>query len=307
MGRFRGATFLIVGGFAPSFVPLVSSSYRSYRLPSGQSARAQDGPSTFPGAGVPLALVGTAALMAVARTTQVARRAEEAKASKASKPAAKEPKEAVEASAAKEPSAAEATSDPVEDSEPAKPVGFDITKQIGATPPLGFWDPAKLCKSEQQFRESPGDFGDPLGIAEKVGKYDDEWRNREVNNGRFAMFAAMGIIVAENETGMNGGCFEGALCEINTQKMDYGWYGLAGVFAILLVIASTFGFIVIFDLLTQLYASEVLLWILFVLGSLLLAKVLATVVHLIATCWKIRQYRALIQTAVHDQDGDGQV
>ncbi|CAK9100646.1 2-diacylglycerol-3-beta-D-glucosyltransferase) [Durusdinium trenchii] len=89
--------------------------------------------------------------------------------------------------------------------------------------------------------------------------------------------------------------------------MDYGWYGLAGVFAILLVIASTFGFIVIFDLLTwrawkQLYASEVLLWILFVLGSLLLAKVLATVVHLIATCWKIRQYRALIQTAVHDQE-----
>lgn len=212
-------------------------------------------------------------MMAVARTTQVARRAEEAKASKASKPAAKEPKEAVEASAAKEPSAAEATSDPVEDSEPAKPVGFDITKQIGATPPLGFWDPAKLCKSEQQFREfrvaelkhgrvammaalgavvqhfvtfpgfgnvprgieaptdglgglgflvlvglsgylesevwkqddkkEPGDFGDPLGIAEKVGKYDDEWRNREVNNGRFAMFAAMGIIVAENETGLD--------------------------------------------------------------------------------------------------------
>lgn len=33
-------------------------------------------------------------------------------------------------------------------------------------------------------------------------RYDDEWRNREVNNGRFAMFAAMGIIVAENETGM---------------------------------------------------------------------------------------------------------
>ena len=32
-------------------------------------------------------------------------------------------------------------------------------------------------------------------------RYDTEWRNREINNGRFAMFAAIGIIAAENETG----------------------------------------------------------------------------------------------------------
>lgn len=89
--------------------------------------------------------------------------------------------------------------------------------------------------------------------------------------------------------------------------MDYGWYGLGGVFAVLLVAGATFGFIVIFDLWTwrawkQLYASEVLVWIVFIFLSLILAKVLATVVHLLVTCWKIRQYRALIHTAVHDQE-----
>eukprot|EP00434_Breviolum_minutum_P004949 symbB.v1.2.004365.t1/scaffold240.1/size264318/21 len=89
--------------------------------------------------------------------------------------------------------------------------------------------------------------------------------------------------------------------------MDYGWYGLGGVFAVLLVVGATFGFVVIFDLWTwrawkQLYASEVLVWIVFILLSLLLAKVLATVVHLLVTCWKIRQYRALIHTAVQDQE-----
>ena len=38
-----------------------------------------------------------------------------------------------------------------------------------------------------------------------VCRYDDEWRNKELNNGRFAMFAAMGIILAENETGSGRG------------------------------------------------------------------------------------------------------
>merc|ERR1712061_674334 len=45
--------------------------------------------------------------------------------------------------------------------------------------------------------KEPGNFGDPLGL----GMYDDEMRAREINNGRFAMFAALGIISAELLTG----------------------------------------------------------------------------------------------------------
>merc|ERR1719229_1440871 len=54
---------------------------------------------------------------------------------------------------------------------------------------LGVWteDPSK----------EPGNFGDPLGL----GQYNDEMRAKELNNGRFAMFAAAGIIAAELVTG----------------------------------------------------------------------------------------------------------
>jgi len=48
--------------------------------------------------------------------------------------------------------------------------------------------------------KEPGNFGDPAGI----GQYYEEWRNRELNNGRFAMIAIMGIIVAELVTGKDG-------------------------------------------------------------------------------------------------------
>jgi len=56
---------------------------------------------------------------------------------------------------------------------------------------LGPWkqDPAKEA----------GDFGDPVGLANKLGldQYDKDMRNRELNNGRMGMFSAVGIIVAE--------------------------------------------------------------------------------------------------------------
>lgn len=54
---------------------------------------------------------------------------------------------------------------------------------------LAFW--------AQDEQRQPGDFGDPFGL----GMYDDEMRNRELNNGRFAMFCTAGIIAAQLNTG----------------------------------------------------------------------------------------------------------
>jgi len=52
--------------------------------------------------------------------------------------------------------------------------------------------------------DSIGDYGNPfqLGIGDPMGENAD-MRNRELNNGRAAMFAALGIIVAELATGKN--------------------------------------------------------------------------------------------------------
>jgi len=94
--------------------------------------------------------------------------------------------------------------------------GFeDVPKGLGAvfTPPgtygfaalflvsgaleLTVWrdDPAK-------GPDSIGDFGNPLqlGLGAPLGESED-MRNRELNNGRAAMFAILGIIVAELATG----------------------------------------------------------------------------------------------------------
>lgn len=54
---------------------------------------------------------------------------------------------------------------------------------------LGVW-------TESPDKE-PGNFGDPAGL----GFYTEEMRNRELNNGRAAMFAVIGIIAAELLTG----------------------------------------------------------------------------------------------------------
>lgn len=50
---------------------------------------------------------------------------------------------------------------------------------------------------KQDPSKEPGNFGDPLGL----NMYTTDMRNKEVNNGRFAMFAAQGIIWAEIVTG----------------------------------------------------------------------------------------------------------
>lgn len=50
--------------------------------------------------------------------------------------------------------------------------------------------------SENPNRE-PGNFGDPAGLDQ----YTEDMRNRELNNGRAAMFAAIGILAAELVSG----------------------------------------------------------------------------------------------------------
>jgi len=67
--------------------------------------------------------------------------------------------------------------------------GFIALLAFGAGMELGVWvqDPEK----------EPGNFGNPVGW----GSYDDDMRNKEINNGRFAMFAALGIIAADVLTG----------------------------------------------------------------------------------------------------------
>ncbi|CAL1160603.1 unnamed protein product [Cladocopium goreaui] len=51
--------------------------------------------------------------------------------------------------------------------------------------------------SEDYATKEPGNFGDPLGLKQ----YTEDMRNQELNNGRFAMVAILGIVAAELVTG----------------------------------------------------------------------------------------------------------
>jgi len=210
------------GGYVISqaFVPSVSGPVVN-GVSNLRGMAAQTAPSHGFGTTLPLALLGAGAVGAVAGRSRMARRAED----------------------------------------------FDPSKQIGAMPPLGYFDPAGLCKDESAFRtyraaeikhgrvammasigavlqhfvkfpgfesvpsglaaattapgsyglgflvviagqaellawtesddKEPGNFGDPMGL----NQYTQEMREREINNGRFAMFAVIGQIVAELYTG----------------------------------------------------------------------------------------------------------
>lgn len=67
--------------------------------------------------------------------------------------------------------------------------GFAALVAVAGALELGAWveDPSK----------EPGNFGDPAGL----GQYTQDFRERELNNGRFGMFAAIGIIAADLYTG----------------------------------------------------------------------------------------------------------
>jgi hypothetical protein len=70
--------------------------------------------------------------------------------------------------------------------------GFAALFAVAGVMELGIW-------TEDASKE-PGNFGDPVGF----GQYDLDTRNREINNGRMAMFASLGIIAADLLTGKDG-------------------------------------------------------------------------------------------------------
>jgi hypothetical protein len=70
--------------------------------------------------------------------------------------------------------------------------GFAALFLIAGAVELGLW-------TEDASRE-PGNFGDPAGL----GQYTEDMRNKEINNGRMAMFAALGIVAADLATGQDG-------------------------------------------------------------------------------------------------------
>lgn len=61
--------------------------------------------------------------------------------------------------------------------------------------PFTLW--MELAVWWQSEDREPGDFGDPLGF----NQYTTDMRNREINNGRFAMFAVVGILAAQVYSG----------------------------------------------------------------------------------------------------------
>jgi len=176
-----------------------------------------------------------------------------------------------------------------------KPFGegpFDPMKQVGALPPLGYWDPAGFTKDEASFRQyrtaeikharvamtaliglvfahdnkfawipestaagfkafetpeagqafaymvliagyfelklwtedpskAPGNFDDPAGwtLTFPSLEYNEDLRNKELNNGRFGMLAVIGVLVSEQVTGLD------PVDQVNTAIERWGQMG----------------------------------------------------------------------------------
>jgi len=80
------------------------------------------------------------------------------------------------------------------------PIG--LLAELFLVPVVGFLE---LIYWKDDLSKEPGNFGDPAGWADTglggAGSYSDDMRNKELNNGRAAMFSIIGIIVAELATG----------------------------------------------------------------------------------------------------------
>jgi len=80
------------------------------------------------------------------------------------------------------------------------PIG--LLAELLLVPVVGFLE---LIYWKDDYSKEPGNFGDPAGWADTglggAGSYSDDMRNKELNNGRAAMFSILGIIVAELATG----------------------------------------------------------------------------------------------------------
>lgn len=72
--------------------------------------------------------------------------------------------------------------------EPASPYGLAFVALVSGYVEMFVW--------KQDDNKLPGDFGNPWTPIEDF-PVDDDLRNKEINNGRFAMFAILGIIAAE--------------------------------------------------------------------------------------------------------------
>jgi len=69
-------------------------------------------------------------------------------------------------------------------------------------PVVGF---IEIVYWKDDVNKEPGYFGDPAGWGQKLGlEYNDELRNKEINNGRMAMLSILGIFMAELVTGKDG-------------------------------------------------------------------------------------------------------
>jgi len=71
-------------------------------------------------------------------------------------------------------------------------IGFAALFVISGALELVFW--------KQDPNKQVGDFGNPLQPGAPLG-YNTDMRNFELNNGRFSMFAAIGIVAAEIVSG----------------------------------------------------------------------------------------------------------